>query len=459
MDRFDLVVIGAGPAGYVGAIRAAQLGMRVALVDKGALGGVCLNVGCIPSKALLDATHEAHLAKTRFAARGIHVGEVRVELKQLMAHKDKVVRQLTGGVGSLVKKNKIEHIAGEARFVAPNQLAVGNRTIEAERILIATGSEPIELPGMPFDGQRIVDSTGALSFTDVPEKLVVVGGGAIGLELGSVWNRLGSEVIVVEFLDHIAGQADGEMAGLLQKSLEKQGMKFRLSTKVTEAKVSSKQVTLRIESDGKREDLTASRVLVSVGRRPVTAGLGLEAIGITVTDRGFIPVDAEYRTSVAGVYAVGDCIGGAMLAHKASDEAVACVERMAGVGGEVNYEAIPNVIYTAPELASVGLSEQAAKSQGRAIKVGKFPFSANGRAKSMDETEGAVKIVADANSDRVLGVAILHARASELIAEAAIAMEYQASSEDIARSAHAHPTLAEAIKEAALGVAGRTIHL
>jgi dihydrolipoamide dehydrogenase len=463
MDSFDLIIIGAGPAGYVGAIRASQLGMKVAIVEKQFLGGTCLNIGCIPSKALLDATHQYHTAKHRFATRGIRVGEVSIDLPVLMGFKDKVVRQLTGGVGMLMKKNKVEHVKGVGRLVAPNRVEVageaGARTIEAKRILIASGSKPVELPSLRYDGDRIVDSTGALAFPEVPKRLLVVGAGAIGLELGSVWNRLGSEVTIVEFLDRIAPFADRELAGQLQKSLEKQGIRFHLSTKVTGAAKQGEELKATLESGGASSELVADRILVSVGRRPATEELNLEGVGVKLTPRGLVEVDQHYQTSVAGVYAVGDCIGGAMLAHKASDEAIACVEQMNGVGGHVNYDAIPNIIYTAPELACVGLSEEAAREAGHEVKIGRFPFSANGRAKCMDETEGQVKIIADAKTDLVLGIGILHAHASDLIAEAAIAMEYKASAEDIARSAHAPPTLAEAMKEAALAADGRVIHL
>lgn len=462
MDTFDLIIIGAGPAGYVGAIRAAQLGMTVALVEKQFLGGTCLNIGCIPSKALLDATHQYHVAKHRFAVRGIKVGEISVDLPALMGFKDKIVRQLTGGVGSLAKKNKIEHVKGTARFIAANRVEVSGdgatRTLEARKILIATGSQPVELPNLKYDGDRIVDSTGALAFTEVPKRLLVVGAGAIGLELGSVWSRLGSEVTIVEFLDRIAPFADRELTGQLQKSLEKQGIKFHLSTKVTGAVKQDSQLKATLEANGATTELVADRILVSVGRRPAIEDLNLAGVGVKLTSRGMVEVDPHFQTSVPGIYAVGDCIGGAMLAHKASDEAIACIEQLNGIAGHVNYDAIPNIIYTAPELACVGLSEEAAKVAGHEVKIGRFPFIANGRAKCMDETEGMVKIVADAKSDLVLGITILHAHASDLIAEAAIAMEYKASAEDIARSAHAHPTLAEAMKEAALAADGRAIH-
>ena len=435
----------------------------MAIIEREFVGGTCLNIGCIPSKALLDTTHEYHLAKHRFANRGIKVGEVSIDLPAMMGFKDKVVRQLTGGVGSLLKKHGIEHVKGEGRMVSGTEVEVnsaeGKRKISGKRVLVAVGSRPIELPSAKVDGKYIVDSTGALKFYSVPGKLLVVGAGAIGLELGSVWSRLGSDVTVVEFLDRIAPANDGELAKALQRSMEKQGMRFSLSTKVMAAKVSGEQVVVSVERDGKTEELTVDRVLVSVGRMPATRELGLEAIGVKCTPKGLVEVDEHYRSSVETVYAVGDCIGGAMLAHKASDEAIACVERMAGVGGHVNYDAIPNIIYTAPELAGVGLSEEQAKAKGHEVKIGRFPFSANGRAKCMDETEGSVKIIADAKSDRVLGISILHARASDLIAEAALAMEYSASAEDIARSAHAHPTLAEVMKEAALSVDGRAIHM
>ena len=462
MAAFDLIVIGAGPAGYVGAIRAAQLGMNVALVEREFLGGTCLNIGCIPSKALLDSTHEYHRAKHRFAERGIKLGEISIDLPTLMSFKDKIVRQLTGGVGALIKKNKITHIKGSARLLTAGAIEVtgqdGKQTLEGDRILIATGSRPIDLAAAPLDGTHIVDSTGALAFSAVPQKLLVIGAGAIGLELGSVWSRLGSEVTFVEFLDHVAGNSDAEMARALQKQLEKQGMKFRLSSKVTAASREGEHVIVTIEASGKTEQITVDRVLVSVGRKPAKEGMGLEEMGVKLTERGMIAVGEHYATSVPGVFAVGDCIGGLMLAHKASDEAVACIERIAGVGGHVNYDAIPNVIYTAPELATVGLSEEQALAQGHHVKIGKAAFAANGRAKCMDDTDGTVKIIADADTDRVLGISILHGRASELIAEAVTAMEYVAASEDIARSGHAHPTLAEVIKEAALAVAGRAIH-
>lgn len=463
MDVLDLIIIGAGPAGYVGAIRAAQLGMKVAVVEKEYLGGTCLNVGCIPSKALLDATHEYTLARTHFASRGIKVGELTVDLAALMEFKNKTVRTLTGGVGSLLKKHGIQHVKGQAQVASAGTVLVASggqtTTLTASRILIATGSEPMSLPSLPIDGVRIVTSTEALALPRVPQRLLVVGAGAIGLELGSVWSRLGSKVTIVEFLDHIAANADGELGGLLLKSMQKRGMEFRLSSKVESAQVQDDGVKVSIVSGDNHVEQVVDQVLVCVGRRPVTRGLNLEALGVSVDQRGFVRVDEHYQTNVAGVFAVGDCIGGAMLAHKASEEAGAAVELMAGKAGHVNYNAIPSIIYTDPELATVGLSEEECRKQGTAVKIGKFPFAANGRARCMDDTEGLVKIIADAKTDRVLGVGILHSRASDLIGEATLAMEYSASSEDIARTVHAHPTLSEAIKQAALGVDGRTTDL
>ena len=463
MDALDLIVIGAGPAGYVGAIRAAQLGMKVAVIEKEYLGGTCLNVGCIPSKALLDATHEYTLAKTRFASRGIKVGDVIVDLAALMEFKNKTVRTLTGGVGGLFKKHGIQHVKGRAQLGSAGSVLVESggqtTTLAGSRILIATGSEPVSLPNLPIDGARVLTSTEALSLSRVPERLLVVGAGAIGLELGSVWSRLGSKVTIVEFLDHIAANADGELAAALQKSLQKRGMDFRLSSKVESVQVQEDGVKVSIISGDNQVEQTVDQVLVCVGRRPATRGLSLEGLGVIVDPRGFVHVDEHYQTNVAGIFAVGDCIGGAMLAHKASEEAVAAVELMAGKAGHVNYAAIPGIIYTDPELATVGLSEQEVRKQSTEIKVGKFPFAANGRARCMDDTEGLVKIIADAKTDRVLGIGILHSRASDLIGEATLAMEYSASSEDLARTIHAHPTLTEAIKQAALGVDGRMTDL
>ena len=465
-DPFDLVVIGSGPGGYVAAIRAGQLGLKVGCVEKDAeLGGTCLNIGCIPSKALLHSSHLFDQTRNHLGEHGIAVGDVRLDLAAMMKRKDKVVRALTRGVAGLFKKNGVEHIAGRARFLAPDRLQVTGtdgavREIAAKKILIATGSVPIELPGLAFDGERIVDSTGALELPSVPGELVVVGAGAIGLELGSVWRRLGAQVTVVELTPGVVPGADREMAKLLERSLSRQKLRFHFDTRVESAKREGDRVTLAlVDADGARTTATADVVLVAVGRRAFAVDLGLDAIGLELDPRGRIPVDAHYATSVPGVYAIGDVIAGPMLAHKAEEEGVACVERIAGIAGHVNYDAVPNVVYTHPELASVGLSEEAAREAGHEVRIGRFPFMANGRAKTMAETEGAVKIVADATTDRVLGVHIVGAGASDLIAEAAVAIELGASAEDLARSVHAHPTLPEAVKEAALGVDGRSIHI
>jgi dihydrolipoamide dehydrogenase len=463
-DAYDLLVIGAGPGGYTAAIRAAQLGMRVACIEQGAtLGGTCLNVGCIPSKALLDSSEHFRTVRHGLAAHGITVGSVALDLGAMMARKDRVVKVLTQGIASLFKKNKIDHIAGRARLIGADAVEItqggAQQTLHARHVLIATGSAPIELSGLPFDGERIVSSTEALRFPRVPERLLVVGAGAIGLELGSVWSRLGSQVLVVEFMDRIVPGMDGKMGDLLRKSLEKQGLAFRLQTTATRAVVVNDHVRVTLETLGKTVDQDFDNVLVAVGRRPFTAGLGLDAIGIALDERGRIKVDGHYATTVPGIYAIGDVIAGPMLAHKAEEEGVAAVERIAGQPGHVNYNAVPNVVYTWPELASVGLSEEQAQTQGVAFRVGTFPFLANARARCLNETDGAVKILADAATDRVLGVHILGPRASDLIAEAAVAIEFGASAEDIGRSVHAHPTLPEAIKEAALAVHRRALNI
>jgi dihydrolipoamide dehydrogenase len=461
---FDLIVIGSGPGGYIAAIRAAQLGMRVACVERDkALGGTCLNVGCIPSKALLDSSERYYAARAGLAAHGIKVGSVELDLAAMLARKDKVVKALTQGVAGLFKKHKIERITGSGRLTAADTVEVSNgsgtRRLTARRILIATGSAPIELPGLPFDGTRIVSSTEALTFTEVPPRLLVIGGGAIGLELGSVWNRLGSRVHVVEFMDRIVPGMDRKMGQQLQKVLEKQGMTFQLQSSAKQAAVENGRVRVTLESQGKTSETECEVVLVAVGRRPFADGLGAREIGVAFDDRGRITVDGHYATNVPGVYAIGDVIAGPMLAHKAEEEGVAAVELMAGQAGHVNYDAVPNIVYTWPEFASVGMSEEQAQSQEIQFRVGTFPFIANGRARCMNETDGGVKILADAATDRVLGVHILGPNASDLIAEAALAMEFGASAEDIARSVHAHPTLPEAMKEAALAVGQRTLNI
>lgn len=465
-ERYDLVVIGAGPGGYVAAIRAAQLGMKVACVEKRAtLGGTCLNIGCIPSKALLDSSELFHLAQKRFAKHGIKVESLGLDIPAMLARKDEVVKGLTDGVRFLFKKNKIDAIFGTARLASPTSVVVldgegKETTLETRHILLATGSAPINLPFMPFDGKTVVSSTEALTFSKVPEHLVVVGGGYIGLELGSVWKRLGSKVTVIEFLPRIVPMMDVEVGDLLFKSLKKQGLEFQLETKVTGANVAGEKVTVSAETkDGQKLSIEADRVLVCVGRRPYTEGLGLAEAGVTFDPKtGKVPIDKHYRTNVATVSAIGDLIDGPMLAHKAEDEGVAFAELLAGKAGHVDYNTIPSVIYTWPEVASVGQTEEQLKSAQAEYKVGKFPFLANGRAKAMDETEGLVKILADARTDRVLGVHIIGPRASDMIAEAVTTMEFHGSAEDIARTCHAHPTLSEAFREAALAVDKRAIH-
>jgi len=463
-DAYDLIVIGAGPGGYVAAIRAAQLGMRVACVEKErSLGGTCLNVGCIPSKALLDSSEHYHTVRNGLAAHGIKVSAVELDLPAMMARKDKVVKVLTQGVAGLFKKNQIERLTGSGRLTAADTVEVSTgaetRRITARRILIATGSAPIELPGLPFDGEHVVCSTEALSLKQVPAQLLVVGAGAVGLELGSVWNRLGARVTVVEFMDRIVPGMDRKMGVQLQKALEKQGIIFRLQTSARAAALEHGTVRVTLESQGNTSDVESDIVLVAVGRKPFTDGLGAREVGVAFDDHGRIGVDRAYATNVPGIYAIGDVIAGPMLAHKAEEEGIAAVEGMAGQAGHVNYDAVPNVVYTWPELASVGMSEEQAQSQEIPVRVGTFPFIANGRARCMNETEGSVKILADAKTDRILGIHILGPRASDLIAEAAVAMEFGASAEDIARSVHAHPTLPEAVKEAALAVAQRALHI
>ncbi len=464
--RYDLVVIGAGPGGYVAAIRAAQLSMKVACVEKRAsLGGTCLNVGCIPSKAMLDSSELYHLARERFGRHGIMFDGLGLDLAAMLKRKNEVVKSLTDGVRYLFRKHKIEAILGAGRLTSPAtvQVAVSEGApieLEAGHILLATGSEPMPLPFLPFDGKAIVNSTNALCFEKVPDHLVVVGGGYIGLELGSVWNRLGSKVTVIEFLPRIVPMADVEIGDILKKSLTKQGLEFHLETKVTGAKVQDASVTVTAETkDGKALSIACDKVLVAVGRKPHTAGLNLDGAGVQVEAKtGKVPVDDRFRTNIPTISAIGDLIRGPMLAHKAEDEGIACAEILAGKPGHVNYDTIPSVIYTWPEMASVGITEERAQQQGLKYRVGKFPFLANGRARAMDETEGLVKVLADVATDRVLGVHIIGPRASDMIAEAVTTMEFAGSAEDIARTCHAHPTLSEAVREAALAVDRRAIH-
>ncbi len=465
---FDVIVIGSGPGGYVCAIRAAQLGLRTACVEKRAtLGGTCLNVGCIPSKALLHSSEKYDEARHGLAAHGVTVGEVGFDLAAMMGHKDKVVHDNVAGIEFLFRKNKVTWLKGAARLAGAGLVEVTDAegmaaTHQAKAIVLASGSEVMPLPGVTIDEQRIVSSTGALALGAVPERLIVVGGGYIGLEMGSVWQRLGAQVTVVEFLDRILPGMDGEVSKQMQRILGRQGMTFRLSTKVTGATLTEGGVALSVapaQGDGAAETLEADIVLVAIGRRPYTEGLGLEEAGVQRDDRGRIWVDGHFATSAKGIYAIGDAIAGPMLAHKAEEEGVAVAELLAGQSGHVNYQAIPGVVYTWPEAAQVGLTEEQLKAEGAVYKAGKFPYSANGRARAMNATDGFVKILADAKTDRVLGVHILGAEAGTMIAECAMAMEFGASAEDIARTCHAHPTLNEVVKEAALAVAGRPIHI
>jgi len=465
-ERYDLVVIGAGPGGYVAAIRAAQLGKKVACVEKRAtLGGTCLNIGCIPSKALLDTSELFHLAQQRFSKHGIKVGEVGIDLAAMHARKDGIVKDLTDGVRFLFKKNNITTLFGTARVASRTSVAVrdndgGEATVEAGHILLATGSVPVNLPFLPFDGKTVVSSTEALTFDKVPDHLVIVGGGYIGLELGSVWRRLGSKVTVIEFLPRIVPLADLEIGTLLHKSLVKQGLEFQLETKVTGAKLANGRALVSAETkDGKALTFDAERVLVAVGRKASVEGLGLDEVGVKYEPKtGKVGTDGHFRTNIPTISAIGDLIDGPMLAHKAEEEGTAFAELLAGKAGHINYETVPSVIYTWPEMSSVGITEEQAKERGTAYKVGKFPFVANGRAKAMDESEGMVKVIADAQTDRVLGVHIIGPRASDMIAEAVTTMEFAGSAEDIARTCHAHPTLSEAFREAALDVDSRAIH-
>ncbi len=465
--QFDLIVIGAGPGGYVCAIRAAQLGMKVACVEKReTLGGTCLNVGCIPSKALLQASEKFEEASHGLGVFGVKVGKVELDLKAMMAHKDKTVKSNVDGVAYLFKKNKVEWIKGAAKVTGAGKVSVamnagGTQDITAKNIVIATGSDVASLPSLPIDEKRIVSSTGALALGEVPKSMVLVGGGVIGLEMGSVWQRLGAKVTVVEFLDRIMPGMDGEVSKQMQRILQKQGMAFELSTKVTAAKVTAKGVTLTVEpaAGGDAKTIDTDIVLVAVGRRPFTDALGLKDAGVALDEKGRVAIDAHFQTNVPGIYAIGDVVAGPMLAHKAEDEGMAVAEILAGQHGHVNYDAIPSVVYTWPECASVGKTEEQLKAEGVAYKVGKFPFTANGRARAMNSTDGFVKILADATTDRVLGAHMVGPTVGEMIAEITLAIEFGGSAEDIARTCHAHPTLMEAVREAALAVDGRPIHI
>lgn len=461
--QFDLVVIGSGPGGYVGAIRAAQLGLKTAIIEKDkTLGGTCLNVGCIPSKALLESSEHFHATHHELKNHGINVGQVNFDLSIMMGRKDKIVKDLTNGIAFLMKKNKIEVFSGLGKITSPQQVTVKSddgkeQILSAKNIMIATGSVPVELPFLKYDEKKIVSSTGALALATVPNTMVVVGGGVIGLEMGSVWSRLGTQVTVVEYADRLSPTIDKECIIQLQRVLAKSGVKFMLSTKVTGSKIVGEQVELEYESliDQKKNTITADVVLVSTGRKPFTTGLGCEEMGIQKDPQGRIVVNSHLETSLKGVFAIGDVITGPMLAHKAEEEGVAVAEYIATGVGHVNYDTVPSVIYTHPEVASVGKTEEQLTAMGVEFNVGKFPFAANGRAKALGMTDGFAKIVADKKTDKILGAHIVGPRASELLAEVIVAMEFGGSSEDLGRSFHSHPTLSEVIREAALAVEKR----
>jgi dihydrolipoamide dehydrogenase len=469
VETVDVLVIGSGPGGYVAAIRAGQLGLKTVCVEKRAtLGGTCLNVGCIPSKALLHSSElYEEAAGSHLAELGIQVSGTKLDLKTMLAAKDKVVGELTGGIAYLFKKNKVEWVKGFGRFASANAVDVLDdkgtvtRTITARNIIIATGSDVATLPGVAIDGKVVVSSTEALDLPKVPKHLVVIGGGVIGLEMGSVWRRLGAKVTVIEYLDQLLPGMDGEVRKMSQRIFAKQGMDIRTDTKVVDVKVSKAgaKVILEPAKGGERTELACDVVLMAIGRKPFTDGLNLAAAGLEVDTRGRIAIQPDFSTSVRGIWAIGDCVPGPMLAHKAEDEGIACVENIAGLNGHVNHDVIPAVVYTKPEIASVGKSEEELKAAGIAYKAGKFPFTANSRAKANHDTDGFVKILADEKTDRVLGVHIIGTLAGTMIAQAAQAMEFGASAEDIAMTCHAHPTHAEAMKEAALAVHGRPIHI
>jgi len=457
---YDIIVIGGGPGGYVAAIRAAQLGFKTACVEReSVLGGTCLRVGCIPSKALLHASERFHEAAHGMAKLGVKTGKITLDLSTMMTHKTSVVNDNTKGIEFLFKKNKIDWLKGEGSIAAAGQVQVGDQIYAAKYIIIATGSSVTQMPGITIDEKQIVSSTGALALEKVPENLTVIGAGVIGLELGSVWSRLGANVTVIEYADKILGAMDGEIAKSMQRILEKQGLKFKLSSKVIGAKTGG-NVTLSVEpaAGGKAESIKADVVLVAVGRRANTDGLALDKAGVKLDERGRVVTDAHYQTNVPGIYAIGDVIVGPMLAHKAEEDGVACIEIIAGQKPHVDYNLVPGVVYTTPEVAAIGQTEEQLKSAGVKYNVGKFNYAANGRARAMNATEGFVKILADATTDRILGAHLIGASAGEIIHEIAVAMEFGGSAEDLARTCHAHPTLSEVVKEAALAVANRQIH-
>ncbi len=467
---FDVVVIGAGPAGYIAAIRASQLGMNVACIDewqnldgKNAFGGTCLNAGCIPSKALLESSELYHRSKHEFSKHGINISNVSMDIGVMQKRKASIVRQLTGGIAGLFKANKVEGLVGHGKLLAGKKVEFTPtdgevEVLDARYVILASGSTPIELPIAPFDGERIVDSWGALEFTEVPKTFGVVGAGVIGLELGSVWNRLGSDVVILEAMDDFLFMADKELAKDARRHFKKQGLNIELGAKVTSAKASAKGVSVAYEDKDGSQNIKVDKLVVAVGRRPFTDGLFADDAGVLTDERGFIEVDEQCRTSIKGVYAVGDCVRGPMLAHKGSDEGVMAADLIAGEIAEVNYNVIPCVIYTAPEIAWVGKTEEEVQASGRPYKTGSFPFAASGRAKAMEQTAGMVKIVAAKDDDEILGVHILGPMAGELISEAVLAMEFSASTEDLQRTIHAHPSLAEAVHEASLAVDNRALN-
>ena len=464
VEKFEAIVIGGGPGGYVCAIRLAQLGVKTACIEsRGSLGGTCLNIGCIPSKSLLNLSEEFHKLKT-LAKKGIEISDVKLNLDKMMKNKDKAVYTLTKGVEFLFKKNKVTYFKGHGSFKSKNEILIKDDSnkelsIKADKIIIATGSLPVSLPNIEIDEKILVSSTGALKLEKVPKKMIVIGGGYIGLEMGSVWSRLGSEVEVIEFLDHITPGMDKEISSEFMKILKKQGIKFNMQNKVETIKKNKSGATIStIDKEGKKNNFECDVVLISVGRKPNTKGLNLEAVGVYLNEKNKIKTDKDFKTNIDNIYAIGDVIDGPMLAHKAEDEGIAVAENIVGQSGHVNYDTIPGVIYTTPEVASIGKTEEQLKDLNKDYRVGKFSFMANSRAKAIDDTEGFVKILADVETDKVLGAHIIGPHAGELIAEIGVAMEFGASSEDIARTCHAHPTFSEAVKEAALSVDKRAIH-